>query len=95
MCMVYTFREVKGNVVTMGKHMKLRVRQAHFKAKIEGLSNNDIIQLNYAFTLSSDTLSKLIINIESVNKNTGEALSCGRSGLQMPIYLCLFVKQRG
>ena len=45
--LVSEFREVKGNIVNMEKHMRLRVRQASFTKIIEALPNDDIMQLDY------------------------------------------------
>ena len=70
MRLVSEFREVKGNIVNMGKHMRLRVRQANFRAMIEGLPNDDIMQLDYAPTKDSKTLREMIMNIESTEPKT-------------------------
>jgi len=67
MRLVNEFREVKGNIINMGKHTRLRVRQANFRAIIEGLPTDDIIQLDYAPTKDSETLREIIMDIESTN----------------------------
>jgi len=54
--LVSELREVKGNVINIGKYMRLRVRQEDFRAMIEGLPNDNIMQLDYAPTKYSETL---------------------------------------
>lgn len=70
MRLVSEFREVKGNIVTMGKHMRLRVRQANFRTMIEDLPNDDIMQLDYSPTKESKKLMEMIMAIESTNTTT-------------------------
>ena len=72
MRLVSEFREVKGNPVMMGKHMRLRVRQASFTALIGGHPNDDIMLLDYESEES--TLRKMIMQIQSGNKDTPENL---------------------
>jgi len=70
MRLVSEFREFKGNIINMGKHMRLRVRQANFRTMIEGLPNDDIMQLYYAPTNDSETLREMIMDIKSSNTTT-------------------------
>lgn len=70
MQLVSEFRNVKGNIVNMGKHMRLRVRQSNFQAMIEGLPNGDIMLLGYVPTTDSETLQEMIMAIDSTNKGT-------------------------
>ena len=75
MRLVSEFREVKGNIVTMGKHMRLRVRQANFRTMIEDLPNDDIMQLDYSPTKESKTLREMIMAIKSTEPmNPGKSL---------------------
>ena len=60
--------------MNMGKHMRLRVRQANFRATIEGLPNDDIMQLDYSPTKESKTLQEMIMSIESTNTTTPRKL---------------------
>lgn len=64
------FRKVKKNIVDMGKHMRLRVRHANFKAMIEGLPNDDIMQLDSTPTSASDTSQCMIMEIKTTTTNT-------------------------
>jgi len=50
--------------------MRLRVRQANFRAMIEGLPNDDIMQLDYSPTKESKTLREMIMAIESTEPKT-------------------------
>lgn len=68
MRLVSEFREVKGNPTMMGKHMRLRLRQASFNAMCTGHPNDDIMQLDYA--VGGKTLREMIMAIQSTNKST-------------------------
>lgn len=47
MQLVPEYCEVKGNIVMMGKHTQLRVRQASFNSLIMAQPSDDIMQLDY------------------------------------------------
>ena len=68
MRLVSEFREVKGNVQVMGKHTRLRVRQARFNAMIEGYPSDDIQMMDYED--GGITLRGLIMSIHSRNPDT-------------------------
>ena len=68
MRLVSEFREVRGNIVMMGKHTRLRVRQASFLASIEGYPSDDIQMLDYED--EGITLRQLIMSIQSMNDKT-------------------------
>ena len=67
MCLVSEFRDVKGSMVNMGKHTRLRVRQVNFKAVIQMLPTEDIMMLDYRPKLETDALRELIMEIGSTN----------------------------
>lgn len=71
------FREVKGNLIMMGKHMRLRIHQASYNHWTVRHSNDDIALLDY----ESDerTLCSIIIKIKSTNKKKTGNLFCVNS----------------
>ena len=68
MRLVSEFREVRGNTVMMGKHARLRVRQASFLSSIEGYPSDDIQMLDYED--NGVTLRELMMSIQSRNEQT-------------------------
>ena len=68
MRLVSEFREVKGNPVMMGKHMRLRLRQSQFNHFTVGHPNDDIMLLDYES--EGNTLRGLIMAIPSGDKKT-------------------------
>ena len=68
MRLISEFREVKGNPTMMGKHMRLRLRQASFMALCKGHPNDDIMLLDYA--VGGKTLRGMIMSIQSTNDLT-------------------------
>ena len=68
MRLVSEFREVKGNLIMMGKHTRLRLRQASFNAMCTGYPNDDIMLLDYA--VGGKTLREMIMAIQSTNEAT-------------------------
>ena len=68
MRLISEFREVKGNPTMMGKHMRLRLRQASFMALCTGHPNDDIMLLDYV--VEGKTLREMIMAIQSTNKLT-------------------------
>jgi hypothetical protein len=68
MRLVSEFREVRDNSVMMGKHTRLRVRQASFISLIEGNPSDDILMLDY--NDGGLILRNLIMSIESRNPET-------------------------
>ena len=68
MRLVSEFREVKGNPTMMGKHMRLRIRQASFNKVIVGYPNDDIMQLDYE--VGGKTLREMIMGIKSRDPTT-------------------------
>ena len=67
---VYEFREVNGNPITMEKHMRLRVRQASFNNLTVGRSNDGTMLLDYDSKVDGVTLRSMIIEIQSANSKT-------------------------
>ena len=72
MRLVSEFREVKGNPIMMGKHMRLRVRQASFISLIAGHTNDDIMLLDHK--INGQSLRDMIMEIKSFNKETPGSL---------------------
>ena len=71
MRLVSEYREVKGNPVNMGKHMRLRVRQANFKAMMMALPNDEIMMLDYKDKeLENKSLREMVMEIKSSNPKT-------------------------
>ena len=68
MRLVSEFREVKGNSSMMGKHTRLRVRQASFISLIDGYPSDDIQMLDYED--NGTTLRKMVMTIQSRNPKT-------------------------
>ena len=68
MRLVSEYREVKGNTIMMGKHVRLRVRQAQFLALITGYPSDDIQMLDYED--GGVTLRNLMMGIQSRNPKT-------------------------
>ena len=68
MRLVSEFREVRGNAIMVGKHSRLRVRQASFISLVEGHPSDDIQMLDYED--EGITLRGLIMDIQSRNPNT-------------------------
>ena len=68
MRLVSEFREVKGNSSMMGKHTRLRVRQASFSSLIDGYPSDDIQMLDYED--NGTTLRKMVMSIQSRNPKT-------------------------
>ena len=68
MRLVSEFRDVKGNPIMMGKHMRLRLRQSQFNHFAMGHPNDDIMMLDYDSEVMN--LRKLIMAIESGEKST-------------------------
>ena len=70
MRLVSEFRDVKGNVIMMGKHARLRLRQSKFLAMTVGHPADDIMQLDYIPTGQTSTLRSLIMSIQSSDAKT-------------------------
>ena len=68
MRLISEYSEVKGNPVMMGKHMRLRLRQASFLAQMVGRPSDDIMLLDY--TVNEVSLRGLIMGIQSRRKET-------------------------
>ena len=68
MRLISELREVKGNPTMMGKHMRLRLRQASFMALCIGHPNDDIMLLDYE--VGGRTLRGMIMEIQSTNVQT-------------------------
>ena len=68
MRLVSEYREVKGNVTMMGKHTRLRIRQASFASLMVGHPSDDIVQLDYE--VNGTTLRKMVMSIRSTNPST-------------------------
>ena len=70
MRLVSEFREVKGNSIMMGKHIRLRVRQSSFLGMILGHPSDEIMLLDYIPKRGKRTLRSLIMSIQSQNDKT-------------------------
>ena len=70
MRLVSEFREVKGNPIMMGKHMRLRLRQASFNNLTVVHPNDDIMILDYDYKGDGGTLRSMIMTIQSINSKT-------------------------
>ena len=70
MRLISEFREVKGNTIMMGKHMRLRVRQASFLSMTIGHPSDEIMLLDYKPNRGGETLRSLIMSIQSHNPET-------------------------
>lgn len=71
MRLVSEFREVKGNTIMMGKHTRLRIRQASFLSMTVGHPQDDIMLLDYVPQGSKNpSLRSMIMSIKSRNKET-------------------------
>ena len=68
MRLVSEFREVRGNSVMVGKHSRLRVRQASFISLIDGYPSEDIHMLDYED--EGITLRGLLMEVQSRNPKT-------------------------
>ena len=68
MRLVSEFREVRGNSVMVGKHSRLRVRQASFISLIDGYPSEDIQMLDYED--EGITLRGLLMEVQSRNPKT-------------------------
>jgi len=65
MRLVSKFREVKGNVIMMGKYTRLRVRQSNFLIMTIGHPSDDIMLLDFIPKGKTATLRSLIMGIQS------------------------------
>ena len=70
MRLVSEFREVKGNSIMMGKHTRLRVRQASVLSMMIGQPSDEIMQLEYAPKRGAPILITMIMGINSSNPAT-------------------------
>ena len=71
MRLVSEYREVKGTILNMGKHMRLRVRQDNFRAMMMAVPNDDIMMLDYQDKeLDNKTLREMVMGIKSSNPDT-------------------------
>ena len=68
MRLVSEFREVRGNSAMVGKHSRLRVRQASFISLIDGYPSEDIQMLDYED--EGITLRGLLMEVQSRNPKT-------------------------
>ena len=70
MRLVSEFREVKGNSIMMGKHIRLRVRQSSFLSMIVGQPADEIMLLDFIPKGGKHTLRTRIMGIQSQNPET-------------------------
>ena len=68
MRLVAEFKEVRGNSTLIGKHTRLRLRQASFISLIEGHPSDDVQLLDYED--EGTTLRQMVMSIQSRNPQT-------------------------